>query len=244
VTRKTDPGDDDGDVERRGDPDVARMVREKREAAGMTQQQLADLLRTDRASVGQIETAQRPVSKQLAPRMAEWLGVTVRRIRPRATVFGEADQPYEPALRNRPIATSPAERVVPIRSRITAGASKPQEEQFEGWLKVPQVLARHPETFALRVYGHSMTGAAILDGDVVFLRPPVEPLRNGMIVAAMVDNENALRRVTFEGDAMLLQAQPAPGDQRLYPQMQIVDEDARIQGVYVGLLRSLEGPVR
>ena len=49
-----------------------------------------------------------------------------------------------------------------------AGTRPPAEEYAEGPLDLHRHLIRHPAaTFYVRVTGHSMTGAGILDGDLL-----------------------------------------------------------------------------
>jgi repressor LexA len=75
-----------------------------------------------------------------------------------------------------------------------------------------------------------MTGAGILEGDVVFLTPR-EP-RNGEIVAALIDGESTLKRFVREHGQSVLRAEN-PRYPALLPAAELV-----IQGVMVGLLRT------
>lgn len=84
-------------------------------------------------------------------------------------------------------------RQVPILGVVTAGLPITAVQEVEGYLPY------HPdfspkEHFALRVRGDSMTGAGILDGDLVVVRrqPTAE---NGQIVVALLEDEATVKRL-------------------------------------------------
>ena len=74
---------------------------------------------------------------------------------------------------------------VPLLGRIAAGSAVLAEENLESYLSVPSQFAADTEHFALRVSGESMTGAGILDGDIVVVRRQ-DDAKNGDIVAALL----------------------------------------------------------
>lgn len=81
-------------------------------------------------------------------------------------------------------------RKVPLVGRIAAGAPILAEEHIEDVIDLPEALVGSGTLFMLEVRGDSMTGAGILDGDMVVVRsqPQVE---NGEIAACLVDGEEA-----------------------------------------------------
>jgi repressor LexA len=121
---------------------------------------------------------------------------------------------------------------VPVFGRIPAGRATDAEQETDERLGVDLAalgLRSNARTFALRVQGDSMTGAAIVDGDLVILevREPAE----GDIVAALIDGESTLKRyVVNRGKPHLKAENPAYPD--LLPARELV-----IQGVMVGLVR-------
>lgn len=88
--------------------------------------------------------------------------------------------------------------------------------------------------FALRVRGDSMTGAGILDGDVVFITPR-DP-HPGQIVAALIDGESTLKRFLVQDGRPVLRA-----ENPRYPDL-LPAEELLIQGVMAGLLRAAPAP--
>ena len=88
-----------------------------------------------------------------------------------------------------------------------------------------------PGTFALRVRGHSMIGAAIMDGDLVLVDPNMEP-RPNQIVAALIDGESTLKRlVKVDGHYFLKAENPD------FPELH-ARQELQIQGVVRAVIRS------
>lgn len=130
---------------------------------------------------------------------------------------------------------------VPMLGVITAGQPLPNPEdtssQSEG-IEVPADVApadRLTDVYALRVRGHSMIDALIDDGDIVLLRYQ-ETAENGQMVAALIEDENAvtLKRFYREGSRVRLQ----PANVTMDPIFVEADR-VRIQGRVVGVLRSM-----
>jgi repressor LexA len=124
---------------------------------------------------------------------------------------------------------------VPLVGRIAAGAPILADEHVEEYLAIPQGFAGDEPHFALTVYGDSMTGAGIFDGDVVVVRSQ-EHARDGDIVAALMpgpaEDEATVKRFGHDGDRVLL----IPENPALEP---IEMADGRIMGKVVAVLRKL-----
>lgn len=125
---------------------------------------------------------------------------------------------------------------IPLYGVIPAGSPTAAEQQPDSYITIdPATILGHAarasdNLFALRVRGNSMTGASILDGDIVFLTPR-EPHPHD-IVAALIDGESTLKRyLTHRGRPFLRAENPAYPD--LLPATELI-----IQGVMVGLLRT------
>jgi len=90
-----------------------------------------------------------------------------------------------------------------------------------------------PDRFALQVFGDSMTGIGILDGDTVVVKRTTSA-RDGDIVVALIDNEEAtLKRLMVGKDTITL----VPENPSLKPVSYTAGRVA-IQGVVVGQMRS------
>lgn len=123
--------------------------------------------------------------------------------------------------------------VVPLLGRIAAGAPLMASPDVEGYLSVPEGFATESDHFALRVQGESMTGAGILDGDVVVVRSQ-QDADDGDIVAAVLpgpaEDEATVKRLGHDGPrAILLPENPA------FQPLEMID--GRILGKVVAVLR-------
>lgn len=95
-------------------------------------------------------------------------------------------------------------------------------------------LLLQPEYFALRVTGDSMIEALIAEGDVVIMQPSPDPqaLKNGTIVAAMVDGHTTLKYFYRKSNVVTLK----PANPKYNP-IEVSAEQLEIQGVLVGVWR-------
>ena len=120
--------------------------------------------------------------------------------------------------------------ILPLVGRIAAG--QPIEaipDQAE--INFSELLLG-PDRFALKVSGHSMIEAGILDGDFVVVRR-TDSASNGDIVVALVDNDEAtLKRLRKHGERIEL----IPANRQM-PSMIYPADRVRIQGVVVGQAR-------
>ena len=131
--------------------------------------------------------------------------------------------------------TKPEGVVIPILGRIAAGTPVLASGNVEEYLTVPVGFAKGGEHFALRVTGTSMTGAGILDGDLVVVRRQ-ESAGNGDVVAAllsgMAEEEATIKRLRRQGGKVTLH----PENPAFSP---IPMTDGRILGKVVAVLRKL-----
>ena len=120
---------------------------------------------------------------------------------------------------------------VPLHGRIAAGLPI---EALEGQasLSVPAALLGPGEHYALEVAGDSMVEAGILDGDYALVRK-AESARDGEIVVALVDNEEATLKYLRRENGMV-RLDPANGayDPQIYAPGRVA-----VQGKLAGLLR-------
>jgi repressor LexA len=127
-------------------------------------------------------------------------------------------------------------RKLPLLGEIAAGGPLLAEQNVEDYLAVPEPLSRGGEEFLLRVKGDSMTGAGILDGDVVVVRRQAEASNGDIVVALAGDDESAdeatVKRFFRENGRIRLQ----PENDALEP---IYSTHVQILGKVIGVFRSL-----
>lgn len=137
------------------------------------------------------------------------------------------------AVTARQVVPAPANDTIeiPLHGRIAAGTPIEALQGTEAFA-VPAALLGPGEHYALEVSGDSMVDEGILDGDFALIRK-VDTARDGEIVVALIDNEEAtLKTYRREGQTIRLD----PANARYEPQR--YDESrVSIQGRLSGLIR-------
>jgi repressor LexA len=124
---------------------------------------------------------------------------------------------------------------VPLVGRVVAGVPVISDENIEQRIPVPGAWTRKGTFFALRVAGDSMQDAGILEGDQVIVRQR-SVAADGDVVIATLDGETTIKRLRTNGSRVMLVA-----ENPRYQSIEIRAEEAVIQGVVVGLLRTYHG---
>ena len=126
----------------------------------------------------------------------------------------------------------PESIVLPIVGKVAAGTPITAEEHLEGEFVLPaSFVPRVTDGFMLRVQGDSMIEAAILDGDLIMVRPQ-RVARDGEIVVAMLDGEATVKRYYREDGRIRLQ----PENRSMAP---IYASDVEIIGRVEAVVRRL-----
>jgi repressor LexA len=144
-----------------------------------------------------------------------------------------APQPAAMVTPIRPAVAAPANDTIeiPLHGRIAAGTPIEALQGTECF-PVPAALLGPGEHYALEVSGDSMVEEGILDGDFALIRK-VDTARDGEIVVALIDNEEATLK-TYRREGRMIRLDPA--NSRYEPQR--YDEDrVQIQGRLAGLIR-------
>lgn len=207
--------------------EIIKLLRIER---GITQEQLAALLKVSRSTIGMYETGSREPDFETLEAIADIFNVDMDYLMGRSTVE-----------RKNPVATSPIPagfqplpkmRKVPRVGRIACGEPILAEENIEDYDATPEEW--HAD-FTLLCRGDSME-PKIKDGDVVAIRtqPQVE---NGEIAAVCIGDEATLKRVYCNGSTVVLQAENPTFPPLVYSGQEAVD--IHIEGKAVGLCRRL-----
>ena len=120
---------------------------------------------------------------------------------------------------------------IPLHGRIAAGTPIEALQGTESFC-VPAALLGPGEHYALEVSGDSMVEEGILDGDFALIRK-VDVAREGEIVVALVDNEEATLK-TFRREGQMIRLDPA---NRNYEPQRYEPRRVQIQGRLAGLIR-------
>ncbi|MGA3037347.1 MAG: transcriptional repressor LexA [Vulcanimicrobiaceae bacterium] len=120
---------------------------------------------------------------------------------------------------------------LPIVGKVAAGTPITAVENVEDTFALPAGFVRDPNAFILKVSGDSMVDAAILDGDLVVVKPSPDA-KNGEIVVAMLDGEATVKRFYREPSRIRLQ----PENRSMTP---IYADDVTIVGRVEAVIRKL-----
>ena len=133
----------------------------------------------------------------------------------------------------RPVAPAAANDTleIPLHGRIAAGTPIEALQGTEAFA-VPAALLGSGEHYALEVSGDSMVDEGILDGDFALIRK-VETARDGEIVVALIDNEEATLK-TYRREGRMIRLDPANSR---YEAQRYEESRVRIQGRLAGLIR-------
>ena len=133
----------------------------------------------------------------------------------------------------RPVSPAPANDTmeIPLHGKIAAGTPIEALQGTESFA-VPPALLGAGEHYALEVSGDSMVDEGILDGDFALIRK-VDTTRDGEIVVALIDNEEATLK-TFRREGSMVRLDPA---NRNYEPQRYDPRRVQIQGKLAGLIR-------
>lgn len=130
-------------------------------------------------------------------------------------------------------ATRPS-RPVPLLGEVGGGTGVLTAENVEDVYPLPEDLTGPGTLFLLRVRGESMTGAGILDGDLVVVRQQPVAEDGDIVVAGLPGDEATVKTFFRRKDSIVLRpSNPAHED------IVLPADDVVIYGKVVTLLRSL-----
>jgi repressor LexA len=161
----------------------------------------------------------------------------IRRLPNRARALEVVKMPeiatLAPPSQPRPIVPAAANDTIeiPLHGRIAAGTPIEALQGTEGFA-VPAALLGPGEHYALEVSGDSMVEEGILDGDFALIRK-VDSARDGEIVVALIDNEEATLK-TYRREGQMIRLDPA---NRSYEPQRYDESRVTIQGRLSGLIR-------
>jgi len=123
-------------------------------------------------------------------------------------------------------------REVPVIGKVTAGMPIYAQQEWEGTVVVDGDVFRGQTLFALRIKGHSMKDAGILQDDLVICEPRQYAV-NGEIVVALINYEEAtVKRFFLYHDYIELQPDNSDYTPQKYKFSEIL-----IQGKVMGVVR-------
>jgi len=97
---------------------------------------------------------------------------------------------------------------IPIySSKVEAGFASPADDFVEEYLDLNNLLVKHHEaTFFVRVSGRSMVDAGIYPDDILIVDRSITA-KDGKIVIANVDGDVMVKRLSIQGDKIILKSE-------------------------------------
>lgn len=209
----------------------ASIIKRLRIERGITQEQLAALLKISRSTVGMYETGSREPDFETCEAIADIFNVDMDFLLGRSDV-----ERKEPILLNENIPAGfdplPVCDKVPLVGRIACGQPITAEENLEGYVSIP---AAWHASFTLTCRGDSME-PRIKDGDLVAIRSQ-EAVENGEIAAVRIGDEATLKHVYLHADYIELRPENPEYESIIRRKEEM--NDVHIEGKAVGLCRNL-----
>lgn len=168
-----------------------KKIAEARNRAGLTQGELAEKVKCDRATISRIETGNRKPSMRMLYKIADALDVD-----PSYFVGGESKPNSLNAIVKdiQDIKEKMHYITVPIIGSVPAGHPEIKEQQILGnvCLSIDEVGGIKKDFFALKISGESLNGDGIHSGDIAVFEPrPV--FQDGKIYVLRLGNEVVVR---------------------------------------------------
>lgn len=172
--------------------EMNQRIKERRLALNMTQEELAHKLGMQKSAIAKYESGRvENIKRSVLAKMAELLECSP------AYLMGWDDEQPLPQFSNIfPI----SKKRIPLLGEIACGEPIFCNEDRESYIAAGTDMRAD---FCLKARGDSMTGARIMDGDVVFIQKDAE-LVNGQIYAVEIDDEATLKRVYYDEAAQEL----------------------------------------
>lgn len=175
---------------------VGTNIKQLRDRAGMTQEELADKLGVARSTVTQWENGWSNPRMGMVQKLAGVFHVTSSDI--------VSDEPVKSSLPANAIPVRSTSAMVPVRvlGRTHAG-ERMDEDESDYDAEFPEgVVSRHPRCFALKVEGDCMN-RRYPDGCLVLVDPDMEP-SNGRAVVAEFEDGRSVLRCYYRGQSSLM----------------------------------------
>ena len=120
----------------------------------------------------------------------------------------------------------------PMIGNIVCGTPEYSEENFEGYVALPEALFGKGDFFVLSTHGDSMIDAGINNGDMVVVSKQ-NTAKVGDIVVALVDNETTLKTYMVNEDGRMFLRPQNKSMSDIYP------DNCFIQGVVKFIIKAV-----
>ncbi|MCK4672185.1 MAG: transcriptional repressor LexA [Candidatus Aegiribacteria sp.] len=134
------------------------------------------------------------------------------------------------------VGRSSSVRTVPVVGKVAAGLPLLADENIQDYLPVSKSIARSEGMFYLKVKGDSMIGAAILEDDLVLVRP--QPfVEQGEIAVVLIGDEATVKRFYMKNGRIELHSENPDYDPIICDSS---SDNIRIIGKVTAVFREME----
>lgn len=165
---------------------MLNRIKELRQERKITQSVLANYLGVAQNTLSYWEQGKYDIDNESLNKIADYFNVSVDYLLGRSNAPANPIDPFsfaniQPIKKHR----------IPLLGEIACGEPIFADEDFEGFIE-----SDIEADFALHCSGDSMTGARIMDGDIVLIKKQ-DMVENGEIAAVIIENEATLKRVMY-----------------------------------------------
>lgn len=121
----------------------------------------------------------------------------------------------------------------PILGHVVCGDPNEEEENVLEFVDLPVSIFGSGDLFILQAYGDSVNLAGIDDGDYVVVRKQ-NKAKNGDLVIALIDNENNLKRFSYDPKKRIVTLTPESSNPAYEPKQY---KQVQIQGVVTHIIK-------
>lgn len=172
---------------------IGERIKRRREALGLSADQVADKIGKNRATVYRYESNDiKNFPIEILIPLAEVLHTTPAYLMGWDVADGSIPENIIPM---------PEMRKIPLVGAIACGVPILADEHIEEYIDIPKHITAD---FALTCKGDSMINARIFDGDIVYIHQQ-ETVENGEVAAVLIDGEATLKRVRLFDDHISLE---------------------------------------
>jgi len=172
---------------------IGERIKRRREALGLSADQVADKIGKNRATVYRYESNDiKNFPIEILIPLAEVLHTTPAYLMGWDVADGSIPENIIPM---------PEMRKIPLVGAIACGVPILADEHIEEYIDIPKHITAD---FALTCKGDSMINARIFDGEIVYIHQQ-ETVENGEVAAVLIDGEATLKRVRLFDDHISLE---------------------------------------
>lgn len=190
---------------------IGQLIKNYREQHSISQRQFALLCNVSNGYISMLEEGRNPKTNEpIVPslstmkKIASAMGMSLNQLVSTVDDMDVLFDKEEIDLTSIPGIFIPKTKKLPVLGNIACGEPIFAEENFDGYIDIEEGIKAD---FCLHAKGDSMTGARIMDGDIVIVKKQ-DMVSNGEIAVVLIDNEATLKRAYYYPEKNMLILRP------------------------------------